>query len=339
LVLHTSGVHGVEGFAGSAIQCYVLQTILANNNKENENHKERPHVILIHSMNPYGMAFNRRFNGDNIDLNRNALFKDDDWENVKSRHPNQFGYDDFQKLINPKREPSFWNDEIGFWFQAIYYSLRYSAKTIKKLVITGQYHYPTGIFYGGSKLSIEHELVSKFLTKDIQNYYNIDLVNNIEVLTHIDVHTGLGPIGLDTLLCKTIEVQEISKQILPEYADYYKNHNYHRIQCVETSQGWYRDLYAYCVGGSSENYGKLFPKVNNNNLCCFTQEFGTVSQIVVFKALRQENMAFHYCQNENNKEKLRRSGENVKKAFYLYNHIGWKKSYIGTWNECFLGSL
>ena len=60
-----SGTHGVEGFAGSALQVGLLDEGI-----QNELSPESA-VLMIHAINPYGMAHLRRFNEDNVDLNRN----------------------------------------------------------------------------------------------------------------------------------------------------------------------------------------------------------------------------------------------------------------------------
>ena len=65
VLLHCSGVHGVEGFAGSAIQLQLLE--------DPPMLPEDTALILIHILNPYGMAWLRRFNENNVDLNRNFL--------------------------------------------------------------------------------------------------------------------------------------------------------------------------------------------------------------------------------------------------------------------------
>jgi len=65
IVLHTSGLHGVEAFAGSAIQLALLQQPPAP--------AADCALILVHVLNPYGMAWLRRANENNVDLNRNFL--------------------------------------------------------------------------------------------------------------------------------------------------------------------------------------------------------------------------------------------------------------------------
>ena len=65
LYLSTSGIHGVEGFAGSAIQLSVIDNL--------EKIPDDTAIALVHIMNPWGMAWLRRENESNVDLNRNFL--------------------------------------------------------------------------------------------------------------------------------------------------------------------------------------------------------------------------------------------------------------------------
>jgi len=60
-----SGTHGIEGFAGSACQAGILHAGI-----------ELPPdtgLLLVHAINPYGFAWGRRVNEDNVDLNRNFV--------------------------------------------------------------------------------------------------------------------------------------------------------------------------------------------------------------------------------------------------------------------------
>ena len=62
--IHSSGIHGVEAFAGSAIQAQWLDKGIPSIEPDDA-------IVLVHSLNPYGMAWLRRFNENNVDLNRN----------------------------------------------------------------------------------------------------------------------------------------------------------------------------------------------------------------------------------------------------------------------------
>ena len=58
VLIHTSGLHGVEGFVGSAIQLQFLDELpeIAQGDA----------IVLGHILNPYGMAWLRRFNENNV---------------------------------------------------------------------------------------------------------------------------------------------------------------------------------------------------------------------------------------------------------------------------------
>ncbi len=62
-----SGTHGVEGFCGSASQTGLLRE------GQIKAYAERLRVVLVHAHNPYGFAWLRRVNEDNVDLNRNYI--------------------------------------------------------------------------------------------------------------------------------------------------------------------------------------------------------------------------------------------------------------------------
>ncbi|MCB9991616.1 MAG: DUF2817 domain-containing protein [Rhodospirillales bacterium] len=69
VLILSSGLHGIEGYAGSAIQTAILSTSIP---------KDLPKdiaLVTVHALNPYGFAYGRRVNEDNIDLNRNFI----DW--------------------------------------------------------------------------------------------------------------------------------------------------------------------------------------------------------------------------------------------------------------------
>lgn len=60
-----SGVHGVEGFISSAMQCELLSRLPPDGLPADVG------VVVVHAVNPWGMAHGRRQNESNVDLNRN----------------------------------------------------------------------------------------------------------------------------------------------------------------------------------------------------------------------------------------------------------------------------
>jgi len=70
-IVISSGLHGVEGFLGSAIQLALLERYqeLASSSGSK--------LVLIHALNPYGFAWLRCWNEYSIDLNHNFLLSEE----------------------------------------------------------------------------------------------------------------------------------------------------------------------------------------------------------------------------------------------------------------------
>jgi hypothetical protein len=90
-LIHLSGIHGVETYAGSAIQSLALDYISQHRKTDIENGKKNfPTIVFFHAVNPYGFANNRRVNEDNIDVNRNFL-TEEEFAAVQARDANYAG--------------------------------------------------------------------------------------------------------------------------------------------------------------------------------------------------------------------------------------------------------
>ncbi len=61
VLLHSSGLHGVEGFAGSAIQLQLISESVF------EKYGNDACIVFVHCLNPYGMSYHRRWNENNVD--------------------------------------------------------------------------------------------------------------------------------------------------------------------------------------------------------------------------------------------------------------------------------
>ncbi len=66
LLVISSGVHGVEGYPGSAVQQMFLNELLSSDVISEMG------VLIIHGVNPYGFKFQRRVSENNVDLNRGS---------------------------------------------------------------------------------------------------------------------------------------------------------------------------------------------------------------------------------------------------------------------------
>ena len=170
-VLHMSGVHGVEGFAGSAIQSAALH-LLKHHPHGSEDNTFAPTIVFIHAVNPYGFAHARRVNENNVDLNRNFL-TDDEFAAVKSRDPNYAGYVDVDDagLINPTSQisPFLLINDVYNGAKTLYAVWRFGLLKLKRAFVSGNYHKNTGIGFGG----FGREASTRHLIELVQQRLNI----------------------------------------------------------------------------------------------------------------------------------------------------------------------
>ena len=134
VLLHSSGLHGVEGFAGSAIQLQFLDNLPAI--------PEGAAIVLVHVLSPYGMAWLRRVNESIVDLNRNFLGGDEDYVGAPEN------YRKFDSFLNPPSAPS----TDFFFLRAVWLLAQYGMTTLKQTVAGGQYEHPIKgepLFFGG----------------------------------------------------------------------------------------------------------------------------------------------------------------------------------------------
>ena len=69
LLVVTSACHGVEGFAGSAVQVACLRDA----GWRGYAHAREVAVLYVHALNPWGFAHLRRVTHEKVDLNRNFV--------------------------------------------------------------------------------------------------------------------------------------------------------------------------------------------------------------------------------------------------------------------------
>lgn len=175
-VVLSSGLHGVEGFAGAAIQHRLLAGRLASLRLPDD-----AAVLLMHALNPYGFAWLRRVNENNVDLNRN--FRESFGDEASA------GYSELEALLNPPDldpagEPGRWH-ALGAWIA------RHGERDFQQVVSEGQYRYPAGVQYGGRR----RETATTHLLGLVADWFGA-----LETLAWIDIHTGLGPSGEYQLL-------------------------------------------------------------------------------------------------------------------------------------------
>jgi len=167
-----SGTHGVEGYCGSGAQIDWLRR------GELERVPKGTAIMMIHAINPYGFAWDRRVTEDNVDLNRNWIDFDESLRPVNREYaelsellcPSDWS-DASQQLTNAGLER--WIKERGF-------------RPFQQAVSGGQYTHPQGIFFGGARSTWSRQTQTRILQ---------DHLDDARKVAIIDYHSGLGPWG------------------------------------------------------------------------------------------------------------------------------------------------
>jgi len=175
LLLHSSGLHGIEGFAGSAIQLQLLENVPTL--------PPDAALVVVHILNPYGMSWLRRVNENNVDLNRNFRTEG----SYAGAPPTYANLDPF---LNPRSRPTY----DFFFSKAACYVFRYGLTPVKQSVAGGQYEFPHGLFFGGKQLEEGPRIYEAFLN---------ERAASTQKAIVIDVHTGLGEFAEDSLLVES----------------------------------------------------------------------------------------------------------------------------------------
>lgn len=260
VVLISSGLHGVEGFFGSAVQVALLE--------EPQGRWTCPPgvaLVLLHALNPYGFAWLRRCNEDNIDLNRNFLLSGEEYTGSPDK------YRDLDAFFNPTSPPS--RKEL-FLIKASAIILRHGMTTLKNTLPVGQYDFPKGLFFGGHSQSKTYQILAANLPRWIGDATSV---------LHIDFHTGLGRKATYKLFIDELMDSDQARWLVEKFgADV--------VEAEASRPGGT----AYTVRGALGKWcSSKFPQCNYNYLLA---EFGTYPSIQVVEALRAENRAHFWGQ-------------------------------------------
>jgi Protein of unknown function (DUF2817) len=166
-----SGVHGVEGFFGSAVQTEWIRR------SENRRLPRDTAALLVHAVNPYGFAWLRRTNEDNVDLNRN-------WIDFERPLPTNERYEEIAEDLCPPnwsaKAQAAADARLASWRE------RNGAGVFMQAVTGGQWRHAEGLFYGGAAPSWSPRVLTDVLKSHLGSAARITIV---------DFHTGLGPHG------------------------------------------------------------------------------------------------------------------------------------------------
>ncbi|MBR4882233.1 MAG: DUF2817 domain-containing protein, partial [Clostridia bacterium] len=175
LIVLTTGVHGMEGFIGSVMLDVFFEEIYPDLDSENTG------ILIVANVNPYGMKYYRRYNENNVDLNRNFILDWNDFDLSSNKE-----YPKVKSFLQPegKMGNALWH-EAGFYLSLGKEAITSGADTISDALLTGQYEYPEGVYYGGNG--------DERSTLYLKGVFKEALSGEYENIVHIDIHSGYGP--------------------------------------------------------------------------------------------------------------------------------------------------
>ncbi|KAL3923644.1 MAG: hypothetical protein SGILL_001542 [Bacillariaceae sp.] len=291
-IVHSSGLHGVEGYAGSAIQLALLlqEGFLPVLQKDPQ---DRPTIVLLHAVNPVGMSQYRRCNENNVDLNRNSIPDFDTF--LEERDPNVANYESFRSFLSPTDDdavtaviPTPWYAKVGIWLTLLPKLVEHGFVALKRAMVAGQYHHPRGIFFGGRELQPSIVKLQQFMNS------RPELFRDAPSMIWIDVHTGLGPFGEDSVhYHQTMPSGRPLPATVPTTAADMKEQVFSMAHSVVGSMAEQETSEAFKGYDLSKGMLTEFLAESYNGTGLFlVQEFGTLPAILVGRALILDNMLY-----------------------------------------------
>ena len=250
VVIVVSGTHGVEGYAGSALQRHHLTLLAADPTPV----AGRPTLVFVHALNPYGFSWVRRVNEDNVDLNRNFP----DWSKPLPANPDYAPLADL--LVPHEWSPTEQERTTGELLAKV---TELGLERVQAIISGGQYDHPLGLFHGGTGPTWSHRWLREFVGR------RLDGVARAAI---IDLHTGLGPRGHGELISSERPGSAAHARILDWWPDATSVYDGSSVS-AEVTGDWLADAHHFLPGVE---------------ITGIAVEYGTVDPISVLQALRAD---------------------------------------------------
>jgi hypothetical protein len=310
LILLTTGVHGMEGYIGSVMLDVFFEEIYPTLNTENTG------ILIVANVNPYGMKYMRRYNENNVDLNRNFI---EDWDSFDRASNTE--YPKVDRFLQPegKMGNAFWH-EVEFYLYLAKMAIMRGADTISGALLTGQYEYPEGVYYGGDG--------DEKSTTYLKGVFADCLNGEYENIVHVDIHSGYGP-RYNMVIFNSVQDETTEAEAVEMFG-------YDYIIAVDSEEFYptFGDTtdYFYRLKNSTESDKELYST-------CF--EFGTIGDsfidsILSLKYTVDENRQHWYPTNNKVTEAVVR--ENYYELFYP-TETEWREKTIVDFKEAMFGVL
>jgi hypothetical protein len=270
----------VEGYFGSGVMTGLLRSGAAP--------PSDARLVMIHALNPFGFAWNRRVNEDNVDINRSFI--------DHAHPPANPGYDELAEAI-ALRDIS----EAGFArADAVLaaYAQTHGRAAWQKAISAGQYNHPDGLFYGGDKEPWSLQMLRAVLREDL---------SRARKLIAIDFHTGLGESGAGEMIVEAA----------PGTPAHARAHAIWGDMVASTSDG--QSLSAKLTGTIDEGIGRF---LDGADMTFAALEVGTIALEPMLRTLRLANWQDHFAPDKTGADEITRA---VRASFYT-DTPAWKRA-------------
>ena len=310
LIVLTTGVHGMEGYIGSVMLDVFFEEVYPTLDVSDTG------ILVVANVNPYGMKHYRRYNENNVDLNRNFII---DWDGFNLA--SNTDYPEVKEFLQPEDAVgnAFWH-EAGFYLSLAKEALTKGADKVSDALLTGQYEYPQGVYYGG----VGDEISTAYL-KDV---FADCLDGEYKNIVHLDIHSGYGPRYNMVIFNSVFETMTEAETKAAFGYDYVISHD---------SESFYAT-----TGDTTDFFYRLAQAKNTDKevfSTCF--EFGTIGDsfidsILSLKYTVDENRQHWYpTDNETSAEVIK---ENYFELFYP-TETEWREKTVQDFKEATIGVL
>ena len=264
LLVINSGIHGIEGFVGSAVQQMIMEEVLTPEMLSEMG------VLFIHGMNAWGFKNLRRFSENNVDLNRNYSTRESLFSTKND------GFVALYDMLTPKGELNMNSIPNKFFLlTAIKKIVQKGMPALLQAFAQGQYQFQEGIYFGGYSFEQQVGIISEVLKEKSANYSTI---------LSIDLHTGFGERGQLHLFPNPVDDPDIKQKMEQVFAGYQID--------------WGDSDNFYTVSGQFVEFiGELLPEKTSIPM---VMEFGTLNTSKTIGSVKSahisivENQGFHY---------------------------------------------
>ena len=262
VLMTLSGTHGVEGFYGSTCQTERLYELAERGLPDDVA------VMMIHLINPWGTAWGRRVNEDNVDLNRNYL----DFSAVLPRNER---YEMIHEIYTCCDIDGVVRQRADALEAAQVKSLGWSG--YQSIVGAGQYVHADGLYYGGQRETWSNRTLRTIVQR---------FLHSAQIAIGFDLHTGAGAFGHPMLMA----IAESSYPALADAGSLYGPWLYTLLTgaSAETSE---TGVVTRATGYTSQALIDALPETHFMQLVI---ECGTYPEAIMHTALRNDHWVHLY---------------------------------------------